>query len=387
MPPKKTSYNDEKPSGKDHITCTPEKDRFLLLSFKKKMNQGHTSDGGLSALGWTDLTNEFCKEFKGCFDKQQLRNRIAKDKKEYKVYHSVRCFSGGGWDSMAGKVIETDEWWDDYVIGHSDAKPFQKKGFPNYDLIANVMPAKGNQLLGKNAKGTNLKRKQVHDPTSDELKLDDTEADEEDIAEKDRALNITEDVEPDIIVQASANDIANGSRAHIVMDEAETTDLNLPGNFFINPGTKVRSFGPPASQTSSTNPKLSIQHKRAASVKVMTDISEDEDRMPHPEHIWETGLKALACLVQSAVQQEKYCFSNEEALACVKKDVAIAKNEKYPNCWAAMTIFNATAEDHFGEPLACLAAAKFLFDEDHASHFVSLAEDLCWLWLRKMVEV
>ncbi|KAG0151743.1 hypothetical protein CROQUDRAFT_86374 [Cronartium quercuum f. sp. fusiforme G11] len=100
---------------------------------------------------------------------------------------------------MARKVIETDEWWDDYIIGHSDAKPFQKKGFPNYDLIADIMPAKGNQPLGKNAKGTNSKCKQNHNPTSDELKLDDTKGDEEDIAEKNRALNITEDVKTDLI--------------------------------------------------------------------------------------------------------------------------------------------------------------------------------------------
>ncbi|KAG0139750.1 hypothetical protein CROQUDRAFT_101090 [Cronartium quercuum f. sp. fusiforme G11] len=213
------------------------------------------------------------------------------------------------------------------------------------------MPAKDNQPLGKNAKGTNSKCKQNHDPTSNELKLDDTEADEEDIAEKDRALNIIEDVEPNII------------------------------------STKVKGFGLPASQTSSTNPKLSIHHKQAASVKVMTNISEHEDRTLHPKHIQETGPKALACSVQSAVQQEKYHLSNEEALAHVRKDVAIVKNEKYPNHQAAMTIFNATAEDHFGKLLACLAAAQFLFDEDHGSCFVSLAEDLCWLWLRKMLEV
>ncbi|KAG0148893.1 hypothetical protein CROQUDRAFT_89718 [Cronartium quercuum f. sp. fusiforme G11] len=170
------------------------------------------------------------------------------------------------------------------------------------------------------------------------------------------------------------------------MDEAETAKFESACQS-IHQSRYQSGFGSPASQTSSTNPKLSIHHKQAASVKVMTDISEHEDRTLRPKHIWETGPKALAHLVQSAVQQEKYRLSNEEALARVKKDVAIVKNEKYFNRRAAMTIFNATAEDHFGEPLARLAAAEFLFDEDHASRFVSLAEDLRWLWLRKMLEV
>ncbi|KAG0150397.1 hypothetical protein CROQUDRAFT_652297 [Cronartium quercuum f. sp. fusiforme G11] len=58
MPPKKLQTNDEKETGKDSLTWTPEKDRFLLTEFKEQMMLDHTSDGGLLALGWTELTNE-----------------------------------------------------------------------------------------------------------------------------------------------------------------------------------------------------------------------------------------------------------------------------------------------------------------------------------------
>ncbi|KAG0142896.1 hypothetical protein CROQUDRAFT_109543 [Cronartium quercuum f. sp. fusiforme G11] len=179
-------------------------------------------------------------------------------------------------------------------------------------------------------------------------------------SDKDRALNITEDVFTNITVQTSANAIASRSGAHIVVDEAVNGDLHLPGNRFINPGTKLKGFGLPAGQTSPTIPNLSIYSKRAASVKAMTNISGDEQRTPRPKRIMEIGLEALARSIESAVEQDKLRFSNEESMARVKKDVAMAKMEKYPYRRAAMTIFNATAEDHFNEPLARLAAADIL---------------------------
>ncbi|KAG0148480.1 hypothetical protein CROQUDRAFT_654752 [Cronartium quercuum f. sp. fusiforme G11] len=58
MPLKKLQNNDEKETGKDSLTWTPKKDRFLLTEFKEQMMLGHTSDGGLLVLGWTELTNE-----------------------------------------------------------------------------------------------------------------------------------------------------------------------------------------------------------------------------------------------------------------------------------------------------------------------------------------
>ncbi|KAG0141749.1 hypothetical protein CROQUDRAFT_663429 [Cronartium quercuum f. sp. fusiforme G11] len=58
MPLEKLQTNDEKETGKNSLTWTPEKDRFLLTEFKEQMMLDHTSHGGLLALGWTELTNE-----------------------------------------------------------------------------------------------------------------------------------------------------------------------------------------------------------------------------------------------------------------------------------------------------------------------------------------
>ncbi|KAG0143967.1 hypothetical protein CROQUDRAFT_95664 [Cronartium quercuum f. sp. fusiforme G11] len=58
VPLKKLQSNDEKEIGKDSLTWTPEKNQFLLTQFKEQMMLGHASDGGLLALGWTELTNK-----------------------------------------------------------------------------------------------------------------------------------------------------------------------------------------------------------------------------------------------------------------------------------------------------------------------------------------
>ncbi|KAG0152554.1 hypothetical protein CROQUDRAFT_85670 [Cronartium quercuum f. sp. fusiforme G11] len=47
------------------------------------------------------------------------------------------------------------EWWNDYIPGHLEAKPFHKKGLPNYDLIREIMLPEVDQPSGANAKGVN----------------------------------------------------------------------------------------------------------------------------------------------------------------------------------------------------------------------------------------
>ncbi|KAG0140220.1 hypothetical protein CROQUDRAFT_665481 [Cronartium quercuum f. sp. fusiforme G11] len=73
MPPKKTSYNDEKPSGKDHISWTPEKDCRTDLSELMGLMQL----SNWNCLNWT------CSRSHGQFDERwdgrEIRLRVFVD--------------------------------------------------------------------------------------------------------------------------------------------------------------------------------------------------------------------------------------------------------------------------------------------------------------------
>ncbi|KAG0140409.1 hypothetical protein CROQUDRAFT_665214 [Cronartium quercuum f. sp. fusiforme G11] len=60
MPSKKTTNSDEKPSGKDHITWTPEKDLWTDLSW----SMGLIQLSHLNCLNWT------CSRLGGQFDER-----------------------------------------------------------------------------------------------------------------------------------------------------------------------------------------------------------------------------------------------------------------------------------------------------------------------------
>ncbi|KAG0145661.1 hypothetical protein CROQUDRAFT_93646 [Cronartium quercuum f. sp. fusiforme G11] len=99
----------------------------------------------------------------------------------------------------------------------------------------------------------------------------------------------------------------------------------------------------------------------------------------------ETGPKYLAQSVNSAVKQEKIHVQTEHSLTTVKKDIALANLDKFPNHKPPMALFNASSAVYFEDPLAHMVAAEVLFDEEKANQFVSHANDLQWLWLKKEI--
>ncbi|KAG0139065.1 hypothetical protein CROQUDRAFT_102250 [Cronartium quercuum f. sp. fusiforme G11] len=135
-------------------------------------------------------------------------------------------------------------------------------------------------------------------------------------------------------VQPSSKPVASGSGACLGMDYSDDSNLNLPFTASLKLGSTALPIGPPT--------KLPC-----ASGK------------PSP--------KVLAWSVNLAVKEEKYQVQAEHSLAVVKKDIALAKLDKFPNHKTVMVLFNTSSAAYFEDPLACMAAAEDLFDEDKAN--------------------
>ncbi|KAG0144373.1 hypothetical protein CROQUDRAFT_95078 [Cronartium quercuum f. sp. fusiforme G11] len=144
-------------------------------------------------------------------------------------------------------------------------------------------------------------------------------------------------------VQPSSKPVASGSGEYLAVDGSEVLNLNLPITASLKLGSNALPIGPP------------------------TKI---------PCASGQPSLKVLAQSVDLAVKQEKSQVQAEHSLAMIKKDIALAKFDKFPNCKTAMALFNASSAAYFEDPLAHMAAAKVLFDEDKANRFVSHANDI-----------
>ncbi|KAG0140456.1 hypothetical protein CROQUDRAFT_100075 [Cronartium quercuum f. sp. fusiforme G11] len=124
-------------------------------------------------------------------------------------------------------------------------------------------------------------------------------------------------------VQPSSKPVASGSGACLEVTNSDDSNLDIPITSCVKPSSKVHPIGP----------------------LVKTPCASGQ-------------------LINSAVKQEKIHFQTEHSLATVKKDIALAKLDKFPNHKTAMALFNASSAVYFEDPLACMVAAEVLFDED-----------------------
>ncbi|KAG0145207.1 hypothetical protein CROQUDRAFT_94192 [Cronartium quercuum f. sp. fusiforme G11] len=303
---------------------------------------------------------------------------------------------------MNGKVQVLEEWWDDYIPGHLEVKPFHKEGLPNYDLIAEIMLPEGDQPTGANAKGTNSKQKHTnpstktshiaqHALTPTELALDDegSENKEANDMEEDCEAVVVEELNPFFgipKVQPSSKPVVSGSGACLEVTDSDDSNLDIPITSCVKPSLKVHPIGPLV-KTPHASGQPSMHTQGNPFLKTPIDVISDNEELctPLPKHMCETGPKVLAQSVDSAVKQEKIHVQTEHSLAMVKKDIVLVKLDKFPNCKTAMALFNASSAVYFEDPLAHMVAAEVLFDEDKANQFVSHANDLRWLWLKKEI--
>ncbi|KAG0149196.1 hypothetical protein CROQUDRAFT_89527 [Cronartium quercuum f. sp. fusiforme G11] len=264
---------------------------------------------------------------------------------------------------MNGKVQVLEEWWDDYIPGHLEVKLFRKKGLQNYDLIAEIMLPKGDQ------------------PTDDEG-LENEEANN---MEEDHEAVVAEELNS-FSVQPSSKPVVSGSGACLEVTNSDDSNLDIPITSCVKPSSKVHPIGPLVKTPhASGQPSMRTQGNPFLKTPIDVILDDEELCMPLPKHMRETGPKVLAWSVDSAVKQEKICVQTEHSLAMVKKDIVLAKLDKFPNHKTAMALFNASSAVYFEDPLAHMVAAEVLFDEDKANQFVSHANNLRWLWLKKEI--
>ncbi|KAG0148968.1 hypothetical protein CROQUDRAFT_89542 [Cronartium quercuum f. sp. fusiforme G11] len=169
-------------------------------------------------------------------------------------------------------------------------------------------------------------------------------------------------------VQPSSKPVASGSGACLEVDDSDDLNLELPITSSIKLGSKVDPNGPLMKL-----PHVSGQPSTCTMgnpyLKTPINASSDDDELctPHPKCTHETGPKFLAQSVNLAVKQEKCQVQAEHSLATVKKDITLAKLDKFLNHKTVMAFSNTSSAAYFEDPLAHMAATEVLFDEDKAN--------------------
>jgi hypothetical protein len=76
-------------------------------------------------------------------DWQACSNKWGALKKTFRIIEKIKGVSGFTWDEVDGASIGPDDAsaWDDFVAKNPQAKPYRNKGWPYYDLVADLMPS------------------------------------------------------------------------------------------------------------------------------------------------------------------------------------------------------------------------------------------------------
>ncbi|KAF8404937.1 hypothetical protein HHK36_009832 [Tetracentron sinense] len=102
------------------------------------------------AIAYQAVINAIYEKLGISLNKEQVRSRIKRWKKEYLAISTLLDQSSFGWDDTKKMVTADDSVWDEYLKSHSDARPYRTKSIPDFDSLSLIIAndsANGNGMF------------------------------------------------------------------------------------------------------------------------------------------------------------------------------------------------------------------------------------------------
>ncbi|KAF8380702.1 hypothetical protein HHK36_028192 [Tetracentron sinense] len=133
-------------------------ERVCIETLTNEYNKGNKGDNGWKPQAYQAVVNAIYEKLGISLNKEQVRSRIKRWKKEYLAISTLLDQSGFGWDDTKKMVTADDSIWDEYLKSHSDARPYRTKSIPDFDslslIIANDSANGSGMLSGFDAEHT-----------------------------------------------------------------------------------------------------------------------------------------------------------------------------------------------------------------------------------------
>ncbi|KAF8414081.1 hypothetical protein HHK36_002080 [Tetracentron sinense] len=121
-----------------------------IETLTNEYNKGNKRDNGWKPQAYQTVVNAIYEKLGISLNKEQVRSRIKRWKKEYLAISTLLDQSGFGWDDTKKMVTADDSVWDEYLKSHSDARPYRTKSIPDFDSLSLIIAndsANGNGML------------------------------------------------------------------------------------------------------------------------------------------------------------------------------------------------------------------------------------------------
>ncbi|XP_012082833.1 L10-interacting MYB domain-containing protein isoform X1 [Jatropha curcas] len=122
-------------NGNDRLRTiwTPEMDRFFIGLLLEQVSKGNKFDDHLfSKRAWKHMTSLFNAKFKFQYEKDVLKNRHKTLRNLYKAVKKLLDQRGFSWDENRQMVTADNNFWDEYIKMHPDARAYRIKTIPYY---------------------------------------------------------------------------------------------------------------------------------------------------------------------------------------------------------------------------------------------------------------
>ncbi|KAL3818312.1 hypothetical protein ACJIZ3_004217 [Penstemon smallii] len=113
-------------------TWSPPMDRYFIELMLEHTNQGNTTSTSFSKEAWASMVEFFNSKFGLQADKEILRSRFRRLRKQYNATRDLLNYDGFQWDETRKMVFAEDSVWDKYLKEHPKARAFRNKRLPDY---------------------------------------------------------------------------------------------------------------------------------------------------------------------------------------------------------------------------------------------------------------
>ncbi|KIJ50094.1 hypothetical protein M422DRAFT_245894 [Sphaerobolus stellatus SS14] len=168
----KKDKNGSDDETEDCCTWTAAEEATLVEALGAQTALGLQAESGFKGTAWTAIVAALAEEHPSQNPKTL--------KGEYRIVKELRDLSGSGWNDTRQMVVAEKDVWDKYLQSHPKAKPFKKKPFPLYDLIAPLV----DKVIVTGHGAMHLAAKDTEESTSRKASSPEADEDEEPVKSK-----------------------------------------------------------------------------------------------------------------------------------------------------------------------------------------------------------
>ena len=128
----------------ERASWTKEMRTYLLDLLIEQTAQGKRCDGGNAwkKEAWEAIKKTIFEKFKIKFQVKQLKQCFNNLKKDYDAVKKMRDLSGFGWDEAKQMVKAKPEVWGPYLKSYKSHGKFQRRPFPFWDALHELLDGK-----------------------------------------------------------------------------------------------------------------------------------------------------------------------------------------------------------------------------------------------------